>query len=370
MSSSSQARSASQKGLRTPERMFRIVLWIVAVIFAGFLIGLGSLVVRDLPTVDGRVELADFIDKEKAAPLDVEIRKGAEQARVAEERLATLDLKLQSAQAAYDTAREAFDNWVAARQSTQRSDQDPEVIRRTHDLDVLSAATRAAEVAVEAARAEQLEMQQRLDATQRARSALDDAARDTFESAQRRMELHVFLIRLAITLPPLVIAAWLFVRQRRSSWWPFVWGFVFFAVFTFFFELVPYLPSYGGYVRFLIGILVTIVVGRYAMVAMQRYLERQRVAEQQSEAVRRRSLSYEHAIKSTNAGICPGCERGFKVHDGQTNFCMHCGMKLYEHCPVCTNRKNAFFHFCPSCGADKPASEPSPPESLTVAPVG
>ena len=354
MSKSTSAQSASQKGLRTPERMFRMVLWIVAVIFAGFLIGLGSLVVHDLPTVDGRVELSDFVDKTRAAPLDAAIRKGVEEARVADERIATLDLKLQSAQAAYDTARQAFDNWIATRQSTQRSDQDPEVIRRTRDLDGLSAATRTAEVAVEEARAAQLEMQQRLDATQRERSALDDAARDTYDAAVRRLELHVFLIRLAITLPPLLIAAWLFVKQRKSSWWPFVWGFVFFAVFTFFVELVPYLPSYGGYVRYAIGIVVTIVVGRYAMVAMQRYLERQRLAEQQSEAVRRQSLSYEHAIKSTNAGVCPGCERGFKVHEGQTNFCMHCGMKLYEHCPVCSSRRNAFFHFCPTCGTDKP----------------
>ena len=179
------------------------------------------------------------------------------------------------------------------------------------------------------------------------------------------LALHVFLIRLAITLPPLLIAAWLFVKQRRSTWWPFVWGFVFFAVFTFFVELVPYLPSYGGYVRYAIGILATILVGRYAMVAMQRYLERQRLAEQQSEAVRRQSLSYEHAIKSTNAGVCPGCERGFKVHEGQTNFCMHCGMKLYEHCPVCTSRRNAFVHFCPTCGTDKPDDASTRPADVT-----
>ena len=363
------AQAASQKGLRTPERMFRIVLWFVAVIFAGFLIGLGSLVVRDLPTVDGHIELSEFVDRTKAAPLDAEIRHGEDNARVADERIATLDLKLQSGQAAYETARQAFDNWIAARTSTQRSDQDPEVIRRTHELDGLSATTRKAEVALEEARAAQLEMQQKLAATQRARSDLDDAARDTYDAAVRRLELHVFLIRLAITLPPLAIAGWLFVKARKSTWWPFVWGFVFFAVFTFFVELVPYLPSYGGYVRYVIGILLTIVAGRYAMVAMQRYLERQRVAEQQTEAVRRKSLSYEHAIKSTNAGVCPGCERGFKVHDGQTNFCMHCGMKLYEHCPVCTSRKNAFFHFCPSCGADKPPGDPAPPEDLTVAPV-
>ena len=365
----SPSNGASQKGLRTPERMFRIVLWCVAVIFAGFLIGLGSLVVRDLPTVDERVALSDFVDQAQAAPLDAAIRDGEERQRIAGDQLATLELRLQSTRAAYETARLGLENWVATRQSTQRADQDPEVIRRTRELDELGAAARTAEAAVEKVQADQLVVEQAVGDSRRGRAALDDAARDAYRSALRKMELHVFLIRLAITLPPLALAAWLFVRQRKSSGWPFVWGFVFFAAFTFFVELVPYLPSYGGYVRYLIGIVITMVAGRYAIVAMQRYLERQRVAEQQSEAVRRRSLSYEHAIKSMNAGVCPGCERGFKVHEGAVDFCRHCGMKLYERCPACASRKNAFFHYCPSCGVDKPVVETAVPDAMIVAPV-
>jgi hypothetical protein len=361
--------SVSQKGLRTPERMFRAVLWFVAVVFAGFLIGLGSLVVRDLPTVDERVELSDFIDKPRAAALDASIRSGEEQLRQAGEKLSPLELRMQSGQAAYDSAKQGFENWIATRQSTQRSDQDPEVIKRTRELDDLAATARAEQVDVEKGRASQLAIEQSLTGMRRDREAIDDAGRDAFASAVRKMEMHVFLIRLAITLPPLAIAAWLFVRHRKSNWWPFVWGFVFFAAFTFFVELVPYLPSYGGYVRYVIGILITLAVGRYAIVAMQRYLERQHAAEQQSEAIRRQSLSYEHAIKSVTTGVCPGCERGFKVHDGETNFCMHCGMKLFEHCPVCTQRRNAFFHYCPNCGVDKPAGEVTPPDETVVTPV-
>ena len=361
--------AAATKGLRTPERMFRVVLWFVAVIFAAFLIGLGSLVVRDLPTVDERVVLSDFVDKPRADQLDQAIRSVEEKERSADEIRASLDLKLQSANAAYQSSRLGFENWIATRASTQRGDQDPEVIQRTRALDTLQKASRDAETAVEKVAAEKLEMEQQITALRSERAALDEVARKPYEAALRSMELHVFLIRLAITLPPLAVAAWLFVRKRRTQAWPFVWGFIFFATFTFFFELVPYLPSYGGYVRYLIGILITVAIGRYAIVAMQRYLERQRVAEQQSEAVRRKSLSYEHAIKSVTAGICPGCERGFRVHDGQTNFCMHCGMKLFEDCPTCSSRRNAFFHYCPSCGVDKQPGDPSPPEETTVSPT-
>ena len=87
------------------------------------------------------------------------------------------------------------------------------------------------------------------------------------------------MYRLALTLPLLVVAGWLFVKKRKSTHWPFVWGFILFTLFAFFGELVPYLHSYGGYERYIVGMLTTVLIGRQAIVSLKRFLEKQRLAE-------------------------------------------------------------------------------------------
>lgn len=74
-----------------------------------------------------------------------------------------------------------------------------------------------------------------------------------------------------------------------------MWGFTIFALFAFFVEFVSYLPSYGGYVRYIVGIVITMLVGRWAILAPDRYLdlERQKLTEALPEAQRREELGYD-----------------------------------------------------------------------------
>jgi membrane protease subunit (stomatin/prohibitin family) len=115
-------------------------------------------------------------------------------------------------------------------------------------------------------------------------------------------------------------------------------------------ELVPYLPSYGGYVRYVVGIVMTVIVGRYAILALNRYLARQKLAEQQPDQVRREELSYDTALVRLGKGVCPGCERPVDLKNGEIDFCPHCGIGLFDHCGLCETRKNAFSRFCHACG--------------------
>ena len=149
----------------------------------------------------------------------------------------------------------------------------------------------------------------------------------------------------------LAVAGWLFAKKRQSNWWPFVWGFIYFALFAFFVELVPYLPSYGGYVRYAVGILITVLVGRYAIIALNRYLERQKQAEAMPDVERRKELSYDTALARLAKKVCPGCERPVDLTNTAIDFCPHCGICLFDHCGQCKERKSAFARFCHACGA-------------------
>lgn len=344
------------KSLRFSEKWFRRGLWLIALVFANFLIGLGGLVVGDLPKVESPSRIEDFIDGRQAEVARATIKQQAGHLKEGEDARARARLIHEAARNQTQSERDTFANWLATRRVTAQAAQDAELIRRTQALDALKAAERRAEAAVEKLDQANLGARQAQDQAQTRLAQLENAAEKQWRDAQKQVELRVFLVRLAFTLPLLALAGWLFVKHRRGTYWPFVWGFILFALFAFFIELVPYLPSYGGYVRYLVGIVLTLVGGHYAIGALQRYLERQKAAEALSEAERRQDISYEVAHERLNKGICPGCERPVDLKDNARNFCMHCGIGLFRPCPACGVRANAFARYCHACGTDMAAT--------------
>ncbi|WP_342131901.1 serine endopeptidase [Hydrogenophaga sp. OTU3427] len=344
------------KTLRLSEKWFHRGLWLVALVFAWFLTGLGSTIVGDLPRVEQRQSLEDFMDPQRTPALKDGIKASARAANEAQAELEQAQLRHQTAQASNRAARETFNNWLATRGATQRPEQDGELIQRTQALDAMRQAEREALAAVERQQQAALNARQAQQRAQAELATLQDQARSAYADAQRAQELRVFGYRLALTLPLLLVAGWLFARQRQSRYWPFVWGFILFALVAFFVELVPYLPSYGGYVRYIVGIVLTVVGGRYAIQALQRYLERQKLAEAQPAPLRQREMDYDLAQTRMAKSVCPGCERTVDMKDGKTDFCPHCGLCLFDRCGQCSTRKNAFARYCFSCGASAAAS--------------
>ncbi|MFT4240660.1 MAG: serine endopeptidase [Acidovorax sp.] len=339
------------KSLRLSEKWFRRGLWLVAFVFAGFLIGLGGTIVGDLPKVETPLRVDDFLDKPAADKLRAEVKQARQAEQDAQEALEQAQLQHSKARSESQSARETFNNWLATRSATQRADQDPQVIARTQALDVLKRAERKTQQAVEAQQQAALDARQAAAAAQERLDQLEADGTVKLDAERRRVELRVFLYRLALTLPLLAVAGWLFVKKRKSTYWPFVWGFIFFALFAFFVELVPYLPSYGGYVRYVVGIGITALVGRYAIVALNRYLERQKQAEALPDQERRKDLGYDVALARLAKGVCPGCERPVDLKNAAIDFCPHCGIGLFDRCAPCGTRKSAFARFCHACGA-------------------
>lgn len=339
------------KSTRRPQQIYTVVMWLLSLVFAAFLVGLGGLVIKDLPRADKTITVEQFIDQDQARAIadNITVNDGerSQTQREIEDAIGLLNARRE----AYNSGLASLNNWLATRTATQAQDQNPEVINRTRAVEALKAQEREAEVALSALQTQLRTIEREGDSFKSARNALTQAARPEYRKAKNAQALRVFLYRLALTLPLLIAAGWMAAKKRRSAYWPLYRGFILFALFAFFIELVPYLPSYGGYVRYGVGIAVVLIFGHFIIRSMRRYLERKQMEESRSEGERRQSIEYETALKKIAAKTCPGCDRSIiEREDVVTDFCVHCGIRLKEKCGSCGERNISFHRFCLCCG--------------------
>lgn len=337
---------------RQPEKWFKWLMWLVSLVFAGFLIGLGGKIVADLPFVKPKEsQIADYVpDQTTYQALQSDLEKQQQLQSDIQNEYDQIALNLEQQRGETHNQETSFRNWLATRSVTEQSEQNPEVINRTKALDAFKQKEAKIETQLNIIEQKQLNNQQSIDRLQNQINQLEEHAQQHKERADSRTELIVFLYRLLITLPLLALAWYLFAKHRHGKWSPFVWGFIIFALFVFFVELVPYLPSYGGYVRYAVGILLTFFGGHYAMLAMNRYLIRKKQEEEISRTERQSQLNYDQAQAKLSKSICPSCERGLDLQNPDLDFCPHCGINLFHYCNNCNTRKSAFNYYCCKCG--------------------
>ena len=155
-------RHQKSAGNRLPEKWFRRGLWLIAFIFASFLIGLGGKVINDLPSVEQTRELDDYMGEKGILLQQARDRLNEEDTRLTEEaERSALELETQRNQTAAE--QQSLQNWLAARSATEQSEQNPEVIARTRKLDELKAKEQTLQQQYAAIQQRQLDNRQQRD---------------------------------------------------------------------------------------------------------------------------------------------------------------------------------------------------------------
>ena len=346
---------------RGPERLVRAGQWAIAVLFAWFLIQVGASLIADLPLLSRAPQAAAFRLEAPLRALQSRIDPLQEQDRQLQQELSRLSQQRSVAQDNLRRERQSFETWRAARAVTARSDENPEVLQRARQLDARLEQERQLAEQQRQLQARQQDLQRRLEPLERQRQDLERRGDEAFARARSRHEWIAFLIRLGFVLPVLVLAVLLFRRHRGGEQWPFVWGFLLFALFAFFVELVPYLPSFGAYIRYGIGALLTYLGGRALMRWLRAYLKRKQSEQQAPQQERLQQIRYEKALQSLARRQCPSCERFLSSGDAPLpDYCMHCGLRIQTHCRACDHHHPAFYPYCSACGAPTPLDDSGP----------
>lgn len=355
---------------RGPERLVRIGQWAIALLFAYFLIKVGGSLIADLPSFGNPPRPEAFEDRPALERLALERRPLELEREGLERQHRGLEQRRSEAEAAYRREQQSFETWQATRAVTAQGSQNPEVVARARRLDQELQAQRL--LAAEATRLQQRRQasEVRIGALEQRRQALQRQGQQAWQRAQQRHTWVAFLIRLGFVLPLLLLALHLFRRHRASDQWPFVWGFLLFALFAFFVELVPYLPSFGDYIRYGVGAVLTLLGGRWLMGWLKAYLERQQREQLAPQAERQRRIRYEQALQTLARRQCPGCERQLSAgEEPLPDYCMHCGLPIQANCPGCGHHHVSFFPFCPACGSARPEGSAGTAAAAAAAPT-
>jgi len=344
-----------RKYLISPDTAARLGLGLVALLLAGFLILLADQVMADLARWGEPPDVRDFAASATIPALDGEIKtlENARDQKAAEAQ--TVALAVEAATRDYTAAAETYDNWLKARKSIASPRQDNEILARVHELDEKMAVRQQWSQQLDSIEAERRAIEARIKGIRTERTGQDQLARERYRRALDWYELKIFGWRLGLALPVLALGVTVFVRWRHARYAALAWGYILFSVYVFFFGLVPYLPSFGGYLRYGVGALLTTAGGVYAIRGMRAYAERKRLELRASLAERARRVDDDTALEAFKTHRCPSCDHDFAVVRGSPaepapGYCPHCGLPLFGPCPSCAAVNFVHFNYCKACG--------------------
>jgi predicted RNA-binding Zn-ribbon protein involved in translation (DUF1610 family) len=354
------------------ERRSRLVYYSISAILCLFLVLLSNRIIGDLDSATTSPYLESFENQERLATIDKEMEARSAALEALNSKKETIAKTITTAKENHANEKQSFDNWLQTRKTLGSPDKDKEVIDRARKLDEF--------YKVEQEWRSQLNvLQEQIDDVRKERqkiqSSIDDEQAEAYEKyrqALKRYELKVFLIRLVFVAPVLTLGIFFFVRYRRHKFYPLFFGFTLFSFYAFFFGLVPYLPSYGGYVRYSVGVALSAGLGWYAIKRIRQFIEQKQAELKISTQERARKIQSATAEKALENHFCPSCGKDFILRKWEfsvanpvaadtyqhvTTFCRHCGMELFKECGNCDTKNFAHLPFCASCGMKSRAEQ-------------
>jgi len=349
------------------ERTSKIVYYTISVILCLFLILLSNNIIEDLDKTIQSPQLESFENKIVITELYKEVDKQNVEIENLNGKKETVEKTIATAKDNCANEKQSFDNWLETRKTLGSPDKDKEVIDRAKKLDEFYKVEQAWRVQLDSLQTKMDEAAQKNIETQELITEEQYKAETKYFAELKQYDLKVFLIRLLFVAPILALGIFFFVRYRKNKFWPLYFGFTLFSVYAFFIGLVQYLPSYGGYVRYTVGIALTAGLGFYAIKRIRQFVEQKQAELKISTHERAKKVHGETAQKALDNHFCPSCGKDFMLRKWEfplpknleaeayrlvTDYCRYCGLQLFKNCSSCGNKNFAHLPFCSSCGAD------------------
>lgn len=345
-------------------RTRKIINSLITITLAIFLILLGNNIIDDLDNTIAYPDQQEFVNTELDIKLNTESNNINQKIDRISESKQNIEQMISTAQANKQAEQESFDNWLKTRGTLGKAEQDPEVLKRLAKLDEYKDIVQSWQTQSDSLSAQISTLYRQMEKISIEKKIESDRINGLYYNAIHSYDLKVFLIRLLFTSPILALGIYFFLRKRKHKFSPLFMGFSLFSVYVFFFGLVPYLPSYGGYVRYAVGIILTIGLGYYALKRLRAYQERKIQELNASSEERASRMVGERAEKAFNAHICPSCGKDFLLKNWEkptldtntiksmqaSKYCRYCGMQLIKKCAHCSFENYAHLPYCINCG--------------------
>ena len=347
------------------EKTSKLINYIIAIVLCGFLISLSGKLIDDVDEWKERPRVEEFQNTELLEKKESEIEKIDIKIELKEEKKSSIENTIKVVNNNYDNAKKSFDNWLEARKTVGSPNEDKEVLSRANELDEYYKTQQEWKKELSVISSEIQVLTKDKNEINEIIYNEEDKAYEEREKAIRKYDLKIFLIRLLFILPILLLGIFFIIKFRKHKYWPLFLGFVLFSFYAFFFGLVPYLPSYGGYIRYTVGIILSVLFGIYAINKIKKFIEHKKSELLVSTTERAKKVQTETAEKALDDHMCPSCGKDFIVKKWDksagkkdktetygivTNFCRFCGLELFKKCNKCDSENFAHLPFCSNCG--------------------